>query len=220
MGLNTYARSLPYFTLTARQKVAESDVAITMAKTVDILSAHIWTGYDQGSQFEAGCRVWLEPSVATWHARRDRMAQMPSDPEFMRRETEGQFMRINSPRRAIAYGASLMIGGVYLHKHNTGVPIVGSGTGTAYQNDFYQLQQLKDIKPLHASKGSVIVIDRDIFNIDPKKTFNAWDVEIVMIVNELAVQTILRRALRRVLCQIVQAILVRVIRAFGHREML
>lgn len=207
MGMNTYAKSLPYFTLKARQKAASSDIAITMQKTVDILAAYLWTGYDQGSQFEAGCRVWLEPSVATWKMRvRDR--------EFLRQELKGRFMRIPKSRAA-TFGASLMLGGVYLHKHNTGTP-----TGTAYQNDFYPLQQLRDIKPLHAPKGSLIVIDRDIFNIDNTKTFNAWDVELIMIVQELAVLTIIRRAMRRTLCRIAQAVTVRIIRTLGYRKTL
>jgi hypothetical protein len=175
MTLNTYAKSLPYFTLKKREKKANSLLAITIPRAVDILAGYLWTGYDQGSQFEAGCRVWLEPSVATWRARKRTEVK---DKGFRTQMTTG-------------FGASLLLGGVYLHKHNT--------TQTAYQNDFYPLQQLRDIKPVRVSAGSLIVIDRDIFNIDNFKTFNAWDVELILIVNEVSAATRLFRRISRAL---------------------
>jgi hypothetical protein len=64
------------------------------------------------------------------------------------------------------------------------------------------------------------VIDRDIFNIDNTKTFNAWDVEVIMIVQELAVLTIILRVMRRTLCRATQAVIVRIIRTLGYRKAL
>jgi hypothetical protein len=197
---------LAYFTLKKREKRATTDIAITITRSVDILAGYIWTGYDQGSQFEAGCRVWFEPSVAAWKYRRRAERVAGKDEHFRHRLWTHADMGL---------GASVMLGGVYLHKHNTGTP-----SGTAYQNDFYPLQQLRDLKPLHAPKGSLIVIDRDIFNIDPVKTFNAWDIELILVVSEIAVVTVLLRAIRRALCRVTQAVLVRIIRTLGYRRML
>jgi hypothetical protein len=158
MALNTYAVTLPYFSLKPRDHKADvGHLAITFNHPVTILSAYIWTGYDQGSQFEAGCRVWLNPMSSS------------------------------------GFTGSIMLGGVYLHKHNIGTPY-----GTAYQNDFYQLQQLRDIvyvmKGVLVQAGTTLVIDRDIFNIDYSKNFNAWDVELIIVVNE---GSLLSRALWR-----------------------
>jgi hypothetical protein len=206
LGLNTYAKSLAYFTLKKREKRASTDIAITISRSVDILAGYIWTGYDQGSQFEAGCRVWFEPSVATWKARkeRERIERIPE--EILK------VVRLRTAVQGTSLGASVMLGGTYLHKHNT--------TQTAYQNDFYPLQQLRDIKPVRALPGSLLVIDRDIFNIDPVKTFNAWDIELILVVSEIAVVTVILRAIRRALCRVTQAVLVRMIRTLGYRRML
>jgi hypothetical protein len=126
---------------------------MTAAKPVTILSGYIWTGYDQGSQFEAGCRVWLHP------------------------------MTPNGPT------GSVMLGGVYLHKHAAPVTFWGSTYFiTQYQNDFYQLQQLRDIARIqggiHVQPGTTISVDRDIFNIDFSRSFNAWDIELIIVVDE------------------------------------
>jgi len=161
MTLNTYAKSLPYFTLKPRAKVFQSDLAITFPRDVRILSGYIWTGYDQGSQFEAGCRVWLKPSISFLS-----LALL-----ILRKLIRHEWFSTVS-----VFSGSVMLGGVYLHKHNT--------TQTAYQNDFYQLQQLRGIQPVSVRAGSQIVIDRDIFNIDRTKTFNAFDVELILVVDE------------------------------------
>ncbi len=73
------------------------------------------------------------------------------------------------------YSGNVLLGGVYLHKHTA---------WNAYQNDFYPLMQLHDIQPLTIAVGSQIIVDRDIFNINPTESFNAWDVELIVVVAE------------------------------------
>ena len=139
MTLNTYAKSLPYFSTKPRQKYASSDKAGEFDHTVNLYSGRIWVGYDQGSQFEGGATVWLHPIG-------------PSGPT-----------------------GNVYLGGAYLHKHST---------SAMYQNDFYHLWELGELGPIEALAGSTIWINRDIFNIDRYKSFNALDVELVLVVDE------------------------------------
>jgi len=171
MTLNTYAASLPYFTLKKREKKQDTGhIVITFPRNVKLISAYIWVGYDQGSQFEACCKIWLMPRISLLY--------------FLIRVIRDMLKRFikRLPWYPLvsAFSGSVMLGGVYLHKHNT--------TQTAYQNDFYQLKQLRDIVnakgPIAVLSGSQIAIDRDIFNIDTVKTFNAWDCEVVIVVDE------------------------------------
>ena len=139
MTLNTYAKSLPYFSTKPRQKYAQSDQAIVFPYPVSLRSGRIWIGYDQGSQFEGGVTVWLH--------------------------TMGPSVQIG-----LVY-----LGGAYLHKHST---------SAMYQNDFYHLLELGELAPIQTRAGSSIHINRDIFNIDRYKSFNALDVELVLVVDE------------------------------------
>jgi len=70
---------------------------------------------------------------------------------------------------------NVYLGGAYLHKHST---------SAMYQNDYYHLWELGELAPIEASAGSIIFIDRDIFNIDRWRSFNALDVELILVVNE------------------------------------
>jgi hypothetical protein len=42
----------------------------------------------------------------------------------------------------------------------------------------------RDLKPVYIQAGSFVTLDRDMFNIDWYKTFNAWDVELIIVVDE------------------------------------
>jgi hypothetical protein len=139
MTLNTYAKYLTYFSTKPRQKYAQSDEALFFDHKVRLLTGRIWIGYDQGSQFEAGVKVWLCP------------------------------MGASGPT------GHVYLGGAYLHKHST---------SAMYQNDYYHLWELGELAPIELSGENRIWIDRDIFNIDRFKSFNALDVELILVGDE------------------------------------
>jgi len=139
MTLNTYVKYLTYFETKPRQKYASSGMAIFFEHVATLCSGRLWIGYDQGSQFEGGVRVWLHP------------------------------IGPNGPT------GNVYLGGAYLHKHST---------SAMYQNDFYHLWELGDLAPLSVLAGSSVHIDRDIFNIDRWRSFNALDVELILVVDE------------------------------------
>ena len=139
MTLNTYAKSLTYFSTKPRQKYERQDMAVFFENVATICSGRLWVGYDQGSQFEGGVTVWLHP------------------------------IGPNGPT------GHVYLGGAYLHKHST---------SAMYQNDFYHLQELGELAPIAALAGSSVWINRDIFNIDRYKSFNALDVELILVVDE------------------------------------
>jgi hypothetical protein len=139
MTLNTYVKYLTYFETKPRQKYRSFDEALVFDHAVTLRSGRIWIGYDQGSQFEAGVKVWLRPMG-------------PDGPT-----------------------GNVYLGGAYLHKHST---------SAMYQNDYYHLWELGELAPIEAPAGSIIFIDRDIFNIDRWRSFNALDVELILVVDE------------------------------------
>jgi hypothetical protein len=74
-----------------------------------------------------------------------------------------------------ANGESIYLGGFYLHKH----------TPWQTRQDFIKLEALRDLGPLQMDVGDAIQVDRDIKNIDSRwfaRTVNAWDCELLMIV--------------------------------------
>jgi len=66
----------------------------------------------------------------------------------------------------------LYLGGFYLHKH----------APATMKNDYRPLKALSKLQPI-ADAGSRIRIDRDCHNIS-WQTFNAWDCELILIVDE------------------------------------
>jgi hypothetical protein len=134
-------------------------LVLTFSKPTKLLAAQMWAGYAQVSDFEDAAKVWANP--------------------------------ITSPG---VFGAAIYMGGLYYHKHAT--PITWGGTTyvlAQYQNDYYPLKTLADLNqslsyygkgPLSVAAGSTITIDRDMSNIDPTRTFTAWDVELILDVDE------------------------------------
>ena len=76
--------------------------------------------------------------------------------------------------RSQQFSGNVYIGGVYLHRH----------TASTSQQDYYPLHELHALKPIRVNAGSRVIVNRDIFNIDLIKTFNAWDCELLLIVDE------------------------------------
>jgi hypothetical protein len=72
------------------------------------------------------------------------------------------------------FGPNVYLGGVYLHRH----------TASTSQQDYYPLHELHALKPIRVNAGSRVIVNRDIFNIDLIKTFNAWDCELILVVDE------------------------------------
>lgn len=84
---------------------------------------------------------------------------------------------------------SVYLGGVYQHRHNLLLPTLFAGTFAStlpIRNDYYELEQLRDLAPLPVPAGSTVSVDRDFFNIEPVGTpqYNAWDIELLLVVNE------------------------------------
>ena len=193
LTLNTYAKYLGYFTLKPRQRLIKNDViAIEFPKAVTLIAGRVWVGYDQGSQFEAGLSIWLQPKVnslrrylrALVRSLKRQPSETPATPysyDSCSDEADPDIVDLpigGRPPKDLgsAFSGNVYIGGVYLHKHNT--------TQTAYQNDYYPLNELHALKPIRVNAGSRIIVNRDIFNIDPAKTFNAWDCEVIIVVDE------------------------------------
>jgi hypothetical protein len=190
MTLNTYAKYLDYFTLKPRQRSIRNDVvAIEFSKAVTLLAGRVWVGYDEGSKFEAALSIWLQPKVNS-------LTQKPPEPwsydscrdsgVSVWRKICWVFLRQMRPMKDTPIGGippqnpgpnfsgNVYIGGVYLHRHYS----------QTSQQDYYPLNELHALKPIYVNAGSRIIVNRDIFNILNYKTFNAWDAEVLVVVDE------------------------------------
>jgi len=189
LTLNTYAKYLGYFTLKPRQRLIKNDViAIEFPKPVTLLAGRVWIGYDEGSKFEAALSIWLQPKVSSLRRYLRALVRFlsrapPERPIFPYEydsfaedaEEEDWPVGIVPPQvPGFQFSGNVYIGGVYFHRH----------TATTSQQDYYPLNELHALKPIRVNAGSRIMVNRGIFNIDPAKTFNAWDCEPILIVDE------------------------------------
>jgi hypothetical protein len=187
MTLNTYSKYLGYFTLKPREKqVLNNALAIEFPKSATILAGRVWIGYDEGSVFEAALKIWLQPKISL--LRRILLFLRSGDDRCLRYqsaiqvrssefhpEPEYHYVSDSSqPKVPQGFSGNIYIGGVYNHRHYA----------LTSQQDYYPLNELHVLEPIKVNAGSRVIIDRDIFNIDPNKTFNAWDCEVLLVVNE------------------------------------
>jgi hypothetical protein len=180
--LNTYAKYLTYFTLKPREKKVKTDVlAIEFPKSVTILAGRVWVGYDEGSKFEAGLSIWLQPKLGALRRLWNRIfpeempTTRPSEKSVILTEDNGNFYALRPPSYdPNQFSGNVYIGGVYLHRH----------TAATAQQDYYPLNELHALKPIRVNTGSRVIVNRDIFNIDLFKTFNAWDCELILVADE------------------------------------
>jgi hypothetical protein len=191
LTLNTYAKYLGYFTLKPRQRLIKNDViTIEFPKAATLIAGRVWVGYDEGSRFEAALSIWLQPKV---NSLRRYLRALVRSLKRLPPETPATPYRYDScsdeadadiadlPVGAVppkdpgsAFSGNVYIGGVYMHRH----------TSLTSQQDYYPLNELHALKPIRVNSGSRIIINRDIFNIDQTKTFNAWDCEGILVVDE------------------------------------
>lgn len=190
--LNTYAKYLDYFTLKPRQRSIRNDVlAIEFPKAVTLLAGRVWIGYDEGSKFEAALSIWLQPKVSLVHRLWRTLSGFLAGPSLppdrplyhqsrfetiRRRESLATFPIGGIPSKVPdrAFSGNVYVGGVYLHRHYA----------LTSQQDYYPLNELHALKPVRVNAGSRVIVNRDIFNIHQTKTFNAWDCEVLLIVDE------------------------------------
>jgi hypothetical protein len=165
-------------------------ITIEFPKAVTLIAGRVWVGYDQGSTFEAALSIWLQPKVNSLgrylRALVRSLKRLPpetpatpyshdscsdeADPDIADLPVGGRPPKDPSS----AFSGNVYIGGVYTHRH----------TSLTSQQDYYPLNELHALKPIPVNAGSRIIINRDIFNIDQTKTFNAWDCEVILVVDE------------------------------------
>jgi len=204
MTLNTYAAFVKCFTIGPRSKKSDSTEVMLM-KTL-LMSDLIPTGMDRAAAnqllvpddvipmevFEAS----LEKEVRRiLPGPRHHIPELLLSTENPLTDKDGTFLRdvtllsgqlwVGHDQGSTFEGSqkvwlnqagagNVFLGGVYYHKHAANFPF----------QDYHELRQLRDLAPLGVSKGCSLVIDRDLFNIDWYRTFNAWDCEFILIVDE------------------------------------